>query len=132
MDGSARLAAGRERCILNWGEEGQGTVAEEGPDNGTENRERDNLGEEREGTLEEGSVEASGQDSRLGGRSLAGSFLGVPQTESSRTEAEVVVDRSLGSIMEQGECLLPPPQDLNNTPEEQGVNYKEQGIDVDM
>jgi len=47
---------------------------------------------EREGTVGEGSIEVSGQGSRLEDGSRRGSFLGVPQAESSRIVLADVIE----------------------------------------
>ena len=72
-----------------------------------EEREEDEERERvRQNTIGEMSVEASGQASRLEERNISGSFLGVPQAESSRIIPDMektLVEGQLDDIREQEE-----------------------------
>merc|ERR1719427_970141 len=78
----------RAPSTWDWGEEveEEGTVAED---------------LEREGTVGEGSIDVSGQGSRLGDRIRPDSFLGVPQAESSGISPDL--EGGLVNVIEEGE-----------------------------
>ena len=91
--------------------------------------EEDDEERERQNTMGERSVEASGQGSRLEERNASGSFLGVPQAESSRIIPDTentLVEGQLEEIREQEEeDTVSTRVDVDKTVEDARVRISE-------